>query len=512
MEMLDKTTTSQRFFESDLFAAVQSAQLFPDSKSFADAIPNKGFDEIEQDWQKTSGNADFDLNVFVQKHFTIPAQQDAKPGEDSADNALGYIQGMWQQLLRTPDDETNSSLIPLPHAYIVPGGRFREIYYWDTYFTALGLCEDGHYSLVLDMFKNFQYLIHNNGCIPNGNRDYYRGRTQPPIMALLLELLVVHKQRLPELQSPDFLPQAVASLEQEYKYWMRHQENLDETCRTSLRCVRMPDGAVLNRYWDEHTGPRPESWREDKHLAEQIPDTSKADFYTNIRAACESGWDFSSRWLEHPDNLNSIRTTDIVPVDLNSLLWKLETCLAQQCETLGDDAKAQGYKLAAQSRADAIQRWCWQEQSGFFMDCVFSHATTSPTFSLAGVVPLFMGLASQDQADKVADRLANEFLMPGGLVTTLTSTEQQWDSPNGWAPLQWFAVIALENYGYTQLAQQIMQNWVSNVELCLEKHGCMLEKYNVLTPGLVAGGGEYQVQTGFGWTNGVTRAFYKKTR
>ena len=510
MEMLDKSTTSNPFLKSKLFIAVQSAALFSDSKTFADAIPNKPFSDIEAQWKKESQLPEFDLAQFVQSHFIMPEHEEKMAPETARRDLLHYINTMWKHLLRKPDTVTANSLIELPHPYIVPGGRFQEIYYWDTYFTALGLCEDGHYQLVLDMFSNFQYLIDNNGCIPNGNRDYYRGRTQPPVMALLLELLLSQKDKLPQLSESNFLEGAVVSLEKEYQYWMRGSEQLSTDSNTQLRCVLMADGSVLNRYFDDHDGPRPESWREDSELASELPESRRAGFFKDVRAACESGWDFSSRWLAEPDNLSSIRTTDIVPVDLNCLLWKLETVLAHYHEVLGRGERAAQLKQAAQQRANAIQSWCWHQESGFYMDVVFSKGETSEIYSLAGALPLVMGLASAKQAQQVSEKLASDFLKPGGLVTTLTETEQQWDSPNGWAPLQWFAVCGLENYGYEGLAMQVMERWLGNVKICLESHGCILEKYNVLIPGQIAGGGEYQVQTGFGWTNGVSRAFYKK--
>ncbi|WP_338294349.1 trehalase family glycosidase [Planctobacterium marinum] len=496
--------------KSKLFIAVQSAALFSDSKTFADAIPNKPFSEIEEHWKKESHLPEFDLGKFVHSHFILPEQKEVKASDAVQRDMLQYISSMWTHLLRKPDAISGNSLIELPRPYIVPGGRFQEIYYWDTYFTALGLCEDGHYQLVLDMFSNFQYLIENNGCIPNGNRDYYRGRTQPPILALLLELLLNHKDKLPRLNESDFLESAVASLEQEYQYWMRGSAHLSHDNNKQIRCLLMSDGTVLNRYFDDHEGPRPESWREDSELASELPEPRRADFFKDVRAACESGWDFSSRWLAEPHNLSSIRTTDIVPVDLNCLLWKLETSLAHYHEVLSNPERAAQLKQAAQQRANAIQHWCWHQESGFYMDVIFSKETTSEIYSLAGVLPLVMGLASAQQAQQVSEKLASDFLKPGGLVTTLTETEQQWDSPNGWAPLQWFAVCGLENYGYQGLAMQVMERWLDNVKACLKTHGCMLEKYNVVTPGLIAGGGEYQVQTGFGWSNGVSRAFYKK--
>lgn len=143
------------------------------------------------------------------------------------------------------------------------------------------------------------------------------------------------------------------------------------------------------------------------------------------------------------------------------------------------------------------------------MDYHIALQTRSQVMSLAGVVPMFLGLASQSQAESMAQRLELDFLKAGGLVTTLTNTAQQWDSPNGWAPLQWFAVKGMLNYGYVKLAVTVARRWLAMLERDFEQHACLLEKYNVVEPGVRAGGGEYLVQQGFGWTNGVTSRLYR---
>ncbi len=267
--------------------------------------------------------------------------------------------------------------------------------------------------------------------------------------------------------------------------------------------MRLPDGSILNRYYDTDDSPRPESFREDASEVKGFSSQQAQEFLRHIRAACESGWDFSSRWFDDVDDFSSIKTTDIVPVDLNALLYRLEDRLSQLVE---DRSQQHAYAEAAAKRQQALSQYCYNAEQGFYFDYDHKQQQQTPIWSLAAVVPLFTQLASQQQADVVADNLS-KFLRPGGLVTTLTSTQQQWDSPNGWAPLQWFAAKGLEHYGFDALAKDIKQRWVNLVRDYYDKNRAVLEKYNVCDTSNPASGGEYEVQLGFGWTNGVYRAF-----
>ena len=145
----------------------------------------------------------------------------------------------------------------------------------------------------------------------------------------------------------------------------------------------------------------------------------------------------------------------------------------------------------------------------FIMILILSKSQQTSTQSLAACLPLFCQIASKQQAKHIAHKLENSFLLEGGLVTTLNNSAQQWDAPNGWAPLQWFAVVGLMNYGFDPLSVKIMNRWMATVEQQFITDNNMMEKYNVQHRQHVAIGGEYEVQHGFGWTNGVSLAFYK---
>jgi alpha,alpha-trehalase len=271
----------------------------------------------------------------------------------------------------------------------------------------------------------------------------------------------------------------------------------------------LPDGAILNRYWDDEPSPRPEAFAEDTHLA-SLASTPPETTYRHIRAAAESGWDFSSRWFADGIHMHTIHTCDIVPVDLNCLLFRLESLLLQVYEQLSLTEQAQDMVSRKLRREKAIQQYCWQESSGYFFDYNRVTQTTTTRYTLAGLFPLFTGIAAQQQAETCAIVVEEQFLCDGGLVTTPYTTGQQWDAPNGWAPLQWIAYKGLLDYGHTNLAHTIRERWMRLNEKTYAATGKMMEKYNVCDTSLHAGGGEYPNQDGFGWTNGVYLAMQSK--
>lgn len=475
-----------------LYRDVQQSALFSDSKTFTDAIAKDSLTDILEEYQKQKKRSDFDVQVFVEDHFTLPAEQPTGYHSDPNKPIRQHIEDLWDILTRQPED-SGGTLIPLPYSYVVPGGRFREIYYWDSYFTMLGLQASQRFDLVESMVNNFAYLIERVGFIPNGNRTYYLGRSQPPFFALMVSLLAEMKG---ESSWQKYLPQ----LEKEYAFWMRGQDQINDS---AFHLVKMPDGSVLNRYWDDIPLPRPEAYKEDVELAEHITDRLPEDVYRHVRAAAESGWDFSSRWFKDGENMTTIHTTDIIPVDLNCLLWNLEKSLQKAYQLQGNPVEATRFLEKATQRQKAIQNYCWNEASGFYFDYDWKSNASKSNCTLAAVFPLFFNICTSEQAQRVAEVLKDKFLQKNGLVTTLKFTPQQWDAPNGWAPLQWIAYQGLRNYQLHDLAQQVAQNWTSNNEAYYKKTGKMMEKYNVLTDEISAQGGEYPNQDGFGWTNGV---------
>ena len=248
--------------------------------------------------------------------------------------------------------------------------------------------------------------------------------------------------------------------------------------------------------------PRPEAFKEDVELAKESGKDAE-EVYNHIRAACESGWDFSSRWFEDGENLSTIHTTEIIPVDLNVLLFHLESTLATAYRYQGNPTLQQHYKQTADARKAAIFQYCWDESSGTFRDYDFVAGKHTEIPSLAMMYPLFFKIASMEQAEQVARYIQTHFLQAGGVVSTLNRTGEQWDSPNGWAPLQWITIQGLRNYGFNELADDIQNRWIRLNIKVYKQSGKLVEKYNVVDENIEDGGGEYPTQDGFGWTNGV---------
>ena len=446
-----------------LYAAVQEAGLLADSKTFADAVPRREPAMILADWRASGAvMTDAALRAFVDANFDLPIDP-PPPAVPPGLPLRAHIAATWDALARPPVAAYGSALA-VDSAHVVPGGRFRELYYWDSYFTLLGLARDRP-ALAEATVDAPTGLIERHGHVPNGARSYYLTRSQPPLFALM-----------PALTPSGMTPRRRAAVLREYGWWM------------TARAVRLPDGAVLNRYDDEGDRPRDEAWREDVAVALRSG-RPVHEVYRDLRAGAESGWDFSSRWCGD-GGLPSIRTTRILPVDLNALLYAVETTL--------------GLYAAAAARRTAIDRHMWSAGEGRYADRDLDFGPT-PHLTAATLVPLFAGSASMAQAAAIASLVERTLLAPGGLRTTLVESGEQWDAPNGWAPLQWFAIAGLRRYGHDALAQRIANAWLGTVERDFAATGGLLEKYDIERGG-AGGGGEYPVQDGFGWTNGVTAA------
>ena len=459
-----------------------------DPKDWVDAKPKLPPPLINEAYDEARPQTREDLAAFIVTFFDLP--NDNPAADDVAletDLSLSdHIEALWPHLTRNADDSVRAtSLIPLPFPYIVPGGRFREVYYWDAYFTMTGL-GPGHDEIKQSMVDNFAWLIRETGHVPNANRTYYLSRSQPPFFFAMVGLLSPGDEAA---AWADYLPE----LKAEHAFWMQGE-----------RAVTLPDGSVLNRYWDGRDVPRDESFIQDTETARKS-DRPKAELYRQLRAGAESGWDFSSRWLDDPQDLSTIETTHILPVDLNALLYGLEQAIAAGCEQAEDAACHESFLAKAETRKAAMNNWLWDETRGVFGDYDLDAGAVTQRDSAASLYPLFLGLATQAQADSTADYTAERLLSEGGLMTTPLETGQQWDAPNGWAPLHWIAIRGLEDYGHAALAGDITDRWLTTVARTYCETGKLVEKYDVVTarPG---GGGEYPLQDGFGWTNGVTAA------
>src|SRR2546427_3845918 len=470
-----------------LFHDVQLSGIFADSKTFVDARPRLAPAAIVARYASSHGAAGFSLQTFVEQNFELPRPVGEGFRTDTSQTMEQHIRALWSVLTRPPDTaDERSSLIPLPNAYVVPGGRFREVYYWDSYFTMLGLSESGRTDLVRGMLDDFAYLVETVGHIPNGNRTYYVSRSQPPFLAAMVGLYVRATDTTQGLRYLD-------ALEAEHAFWMDGAERLapGEAYR---RAVRLRNGSVLNRYWDDRPEPRPESYRQDYALAQTLPAERRADFYRNVRATAESGWDFSSRWMRDPRDVRTLETTELVPVDLNSLLYHAERMIAALRAfrgRVGDAEVAERFTAAGGERRRALLAAAYDSVRGFFYDVRWrsgERVTDRPT--LAAAAPLYFALATPEQGRAVAARLEREFLKPGGFVTTLMASGQQWDAPNGWPPLEWLTIEGVRRYGRADLADVARDRWLALNRRTYRSTGKMMEKYDVVDVQRRAGGGE----------------------
>ncbi|MFC6997970.1 alpha,alpha-trehalase TreF [Rufibacter roseus] len=486
----------------ELFHAVQMLPVFPDSKTFTDCVPKSSPAQIVQEYEKQKNKPGFDLKEFVMANFSLPPEPATNFKSDLGRPVTEHIKELWPVLTRQPTTQ-EGSLLPLPNPYVVPGGRFREIYYWDSYFTMLGLQQSGETELIQHMVDNFTHLIQTVGHIPNGNRSYYISRSQPPFYALMLRILAKEK-------GTEVLKKYRQPLQKEYDFWMDGASTVSNAQPTHRRVVLLPDKSILNRYWDDEPAPRPEAYKEDVEVA-HLSGRNHERVYRDIRAAAESGWDFSSRWFADEKTLQTIRTTQLIPVDLNALLYHMELTLAEMAKLEGKASEAKTYEQKAKARRKAILKYCWNSSNEFFYDYDFVKQTTTDIPTLAAVTPLFFCIATNSQAKYVAQKIESYFLRVGGLPATLNETGQQWDAPNGWAPLQWMTIQGLKAYGHKDLAQTIGINWINQNIAVYQRTGKLTEKYNVEKTGAEGGGGEYPNQDGFGWTNGVLLKLLSQT-
>ena len=343
---------------------------------------------------------------------------------------------------------TEHGLLYLPNPYVVPGGRFNEMYGWDSFFISMGLLRDGHVELARNMADNFLYEIREYGMILNANRTYYLTRSQPPF---LTEMLLGVYERTHDRK---WLEDAIPAIETYYRYWTSEPHL---TPRTGL-----------SRYFDLGGGPAPEvvAAEGDQHGrneydlikeyfrthriadydASQFYDSARGQltplFYQSDRSMRESGFDPSNRFGPF--------SADIVhynPVCLNSLLYLMETQTAEILEIAGRAPEAEPWRARARDRAERINRLQWDADRGMYFDYNFEHGQVRRYPFLTTFYPLWAGVASREQSERVVRNLPL-FEQPGGLETSTTHSGDQWDKPFGWAPLQWIAVQGLRRYGY----------------------------------------------------------------
>ncbi|XP_026361419.2 trehalase isoform X2 [Ursus arctos] len=513
---------SQIYCHGELLHHVQMAKLYQDDKQFVDMPLSLAPDQVLQRFGELAAAYNHSipqqqLQAFIQEHFQSVGQElQSWTPEDWKDSprflqkisdpklrAWGeQLHQLWKKLGKKVKPEVLShpeqfSLIYSAHPFIVPGGRFLEFYYWDSYWVMEGLLLSEMPGTVKGMLQNFLDLVRIYGHVPNGARVYYLQRSQPPLLTLMMDRYLTHTN------DTAFLRDNIGTLALELDFW------------TENRTISVSSGGksyVLNHYAVPYGGPRPESYSKDAELADTLPEGDREALWAELKAGAESGWDFSSRWLvggPDPTLLSSIRTSKFVPVDLNAFLCQAEELMSNFYSRLGNDIQAAKYRDLRQQRIAAMRAILWDEEKGAWFDYDLEKGKKNLEFYPSNLTPLWSGCFSDlDAVDKALKYLEDSQILTYqyGIPTSLQNTGQQWDFPNAWAPLQDLVIRGLAKSPSPraqEVAFQLAQNWIrTNFEVYSQK-SAMFEKYDISNGGQPGGGGEYEVQEGFGWTNGV---------
>lgn len=424
-----------------------------------------------------------------------------------------------------PNTLPHPGLLYLPNPYVVPGGRFNEMYGWDSYFIVEGLLLDHRVPLARGMTENFFYQLDHYGAVLNANRTYYLTRSQPPFLTSMILTVANH---LPPNERHDWLERGYKAAKIDWNYWDQPALRAGDT--------------GLSRYFDFGHGPVPEMHDdpayyddvishllklgdkgkrflrkatdedEDRHLPTLLDHpggtlyTLTDDFYLGDRADRASGFDVTDRFGPFAG-----LTHHFAPVCLNSLLYKEETDLVQIATDLGHPDEAKEWQQRADARKAAINKYLWDDHAGMFFDYDFTTRQRSTYKYVTTFYPLWAKLASPDQAAKLATHL-HDFLLPGGLAPSPYNTGLQWDAPFAWAPLQFLTITGLRNYGFTHQADDISRRWLSMVQENFQKEHTLREKYNAKTrtPDIPLKAGYVQNVLGFGWTNATILKLQKE--
>jgi len=432
-------------------------------------------------------------------------------------------------------------LLYLEHKYVVPGGRFNEMYGWDSYFIVRGLVRDGRIELAKGMIENFFFEIEHYGTILNANRSYYLSRSQPPFLTSMI-LSVYEAEKAARHEDKKWLERAYGYAAKDYEMWISAPHNAE--------------GTGLSRYYDFGDVPAPESLKDEtdhyrrvaaylvmhpeldrgyldrepvakpspdgvgKHYAVEIceasvmtaskPDCEDAtgvtlskEFYRGDRSMRESGFDVSFRFGPH-----GAGTHHYAAVCLNSLLFKYEKDMETMSKILGRPKDAATWKQRAAARGENIQKYLWDAEQGMFFDYDLHHKERSTYIYITTFYPLWAGAATKEQAAAIMKHLG-KLEQPGGLVMSPYESEGQWDFPYAWAPTQLVAIEGMRKYGFNADADRISYNFLSMIAANFRHDGTIREKYNAVTRSsetAVKAGYNINV-VGFGWTNAVFLVF-----
>lgn len=493
-----------------LLEAIELAHPFHDSKTFVDMPTSKPLDEVMAAFEKLTKlgrvQNNTDLHNFLTENFGDAGSelQTVSSGKVKIDTVMvnkiedavlrqfvAQVMGIWPSLTRTytgPNidcDGCEDSFIELNRTFVVAGGRFREVYYWDTYWIIEGLLRSGgdFTQISKNMIENFLDLVERFGFVPNGSRVYYLNRSQPPLLSQMVKIYVDYTN------DTSILERALPLLIKEHDFWMTNRTYNVTVENTTY---------TLNQYIVSNTTPRPESYYEDFSMANNrsyvaksgtiynetkpLSQAQKLALYANLASGAESGCDYSSTWLANPNDaakdvyfpLRSLNILEITPVDLNSILYANEMTIAEYLKAAGDNTRCEEFRKLASQRAEGMFKLMWNDKYHSYFDYnktsqsqslyvpVDKDATASEKadapegyqvyFHVSQLYPFWLGAAPPDLKDnpfavvsafqRVDDLLSQK---PGGIAATNFESGQQWDQPNVWPPFMYILMKGLLN-------------------------------------------------------------------
>ena len=497
------------------------------------AYIHTGWDALTRSTSSCNAASDPKLSaspvIYLPADFEPPRELDEM--QRSCKVKLAHLPQVIRQLGTTDAESIQPpGLLYLKNKYVVPGGRFNEMYGWDSYFIIRGLLRDGRVELARGMVENFFFEIEHYGAVLNANRTYYLTRSQPPFLSSMV--MAVHEaQRAAGQDDRDWLETAYSYVKRDHDVWTREPHLAGNT--------------GLARYYDFGEGPALEALQDESDIYRQVaayflfhptipayegeegdvpggrpsgaaysvrvcggaqgesscdPERRirlKPDYYKGDRSMRESGFDISFRFGPY-----GAATHHYAPVCLNSLLFKTERDLEEMSRLLGRNSDAAEWQRQAETRKQSMQKYLWDERQGLFFDYNFDDQRRSTYLYATTFYPLWAGLATDAQARAVVKNLSL-FERAGGIAMSVQETQGQWDYPFGWAPIQLLAVEGMRRYGRDAEADRVSTEFLSTVLENFMRDGTIREKYNVLTRSsetkVKAG---YAVNViGFGWTN-----------
>ena len=519
------------------FAQSQPERLTADSKLNAIlAYIHSAWDSLTRSTNSCGGVSDPKLLAAPVLYLPAGFEEPRELGqmEHGCKVTVAHLPQVIHQLGKTDADSIQPpGLLYLKNKYVVPGGRFNEMYGWDSYFIIRGLLRDGRLELARGMVDNFFFEIEHYGAVLNANRTYYLTRSQPPFLSSMV--MAIHEAQKAAAQDDR------AWMETAYSYVKRDHAMWTEA-------PHLAGSTGLSRYYDFGEGPAMEALQDENDIYRQVAayflfhptippyegketdipggrasgspysvevcggaaatsssapcETARRikltpDYYKGDRSMRESGFDISFRFGPY-----GAATQHYAPVCLNSLLFKTERDLEEMSRLLGKEAEAADWKRQAEARQQSMQRYLWDQEQGLFLDYNFDLEQRSTYRYATTFYPLWVGLATDDQADAIVKNLSI-FERAGGIAMSVQETQGQWDYPFGWAPVQLLAVEGMRRYGHNREADRVSSEFLSMVLENFERDRTIHEKHNVVSRSsdthVTAGYGANVV--GFGWTN-----------